>query len=211
MIFMADNSRNLVASLRRDGYLKTPEIIEAFLKIDRVDFVPENLKSDAYLNIPLSIGEGQTISQPLTVAFMLELLQPKFGDRIFDVGAGSSWTSALMAYIVGKKGRVFAIEMVPELCDFGRENVEKYGFIKNGIVDYICGDGSLGLEKEAPFDKILVSAAAEKIPIAWRKQLKIGGTIVAPVKNSIIRIIKRGKNKFEEKEFYGFSFVPLIA
>lgn len=92
--------KNLVEHLRNGGYLKTPKIIDAFLNIDRIDFVPENLKEDAYLNIPLPIGKGQTISQPLTVAFMLELLGPKYGDKILDVGAGSGWTSALLAYIV---------------------------------------------------------------------------------------------------------------
>src|SRR3989344_7686174 len=92
---------NLIDSLIKDGYLKTPEIIEAFKAIDRANFVSNELKGDAYLNVPLSIGFGQTISQPLTVAFMLELLQPKKGEKILDVGAGSGWTIALLAFIVG--------------------------------------------------------------------------------------------------------------
>ena len=110
---------NLIDSLIKDGYLKTPEIIEAFKAIDRANFVSNELKGDAYLNVPLSIGFGQTISQPLTVAFMLELLQPKKGEKILDVGAGSGWTIALLAFIVGDPpaggGKIIGVERIPEL------------------------------------------------------------------------------------------------
>ncbi|MCD6283661.1 protein-L-isoaspartate O-methyltransferase, partial [bacterium] len=95
----------LIQQLISEGYLKTPEIIKAFREIDRKDFVPSYLKKEAYINAPLPIGFGQTISQPLTVAFMLELLQPKRGDKILDIGSGSGWTTALLAYIVGQKDR----------------------------------------------------------------------------------------------------------
>lgn len=208
---ISENLKNLVEILKREDYLKTPEIIEAFLSVDRADFVPRHLKEDAYLNIPLPIGEGQTISQPLTVAFMLELLSPKSGDKILDIGSGSGWTSALLARIIGKKGKVVAVERIPELCEIGGENVNKYGFIKNGIVRYECVNGISGFAEEAPFDKIIAAAAGEEIPEAWKNQLKIGGVIVAPVKNSIVKITKIGKDQFDEKEFVGFSFVPLVT
>lgn len=210
---MIDNNslKKIVENLKRDGYLKTQEIIEAFLKVDRKDFVPEYLKEDAYLNIPLSIGEGQTISQPLTVAFMLELLDVRAGEKVLDVGSGSGWTSALLANIVGKNGKVIAIERIPELCEMGKENIEKYGFIKSGVVEYVCADGTLGYKKEAPFDKIVAAAAGDTIPEAWKRQLKIGGRIVVPVKSSIMQLDKLGEDKFKEKEFVGFSFVPLVS
>ena len=208
--------QNLIDSLIKDGYLKTPEIIEAFKSIDRIDFTPEEYKSEAYVNAPLAIGFDQTISQPLTVAFMLELLEPKPGEKILDIGAGSGWVSALLAQIIGNPpaggGKVVAIERVPELKEMAEKNLIKYDFLKNSIVKIILGDGSKGYKKEAPYDKIIAAAAAEgDIPVAWRRQLKIGGRIVAPVENSIITIDKIGKNKYNQKEYFGFSFVPLIT
>ena len=212
---------NLVDNLIKDGWLKTPEIIEAFRKIKREDFVPEELKNLSKLNEALPIGSGQTISQPLTVAFMIELLQPKLGDKILDVGSGSGWATALLAYIVRQSshgshgrenretpgGRVIAIELVPELYRFGENNVQRYGF-KN--IDYILGDGSKGYAKESPYDKILVSAAAERVPEELKKQLKTGGRLVIPIKNSIWLFIKKGEDEFQEKEHPGFVFVPLV-
>lgn len=198
----------LINQLIQQGYLKTPLIIEAFNTIKREDFVPENLRSEAGVNAPLPIGWGQTISQPLTVAFMLELLQPEPGDKILDVGAGSGWQTAMLCHMVGDKGFVYAIERVPELMEFGKRNVDKYKF-KN--IKFICSDGSRGLKKEAPFDKIIAAAAAEKIPQAWKEQLKIGGRLVMPVKSSIWLLIKKGKKEFQEQEFPGFAFVPLIS
>lgn len=199
-------SENLIDS----NYLRTKRIIKAFLAVSRADFLPEDLKKDAGLDMPLPIGHGQTNSQPQTVAFMLELLQPRPGDKILDIGFGSGWTSALLAYCTGEQGRVFGIEIVSELCEFGKTNISKYNFIISGRVKLICADGTKGLPEEAPFDRILASASAGGIPKAWREQLKINGRMVLPVKDSIWLIVKKGKNKFEEQEFPGFAFVPLI-
>ncbi len=200
--------KHLIENLIAEGYLRTPEIISAFYEIDRRDFVPEYLKSEAQVNAPLPIGYGQTISQPLTVAFMLELLQPKKGNKILDVGSGSGWQSSLLAYIVGEKGMVFAVERIPELSKFGRKNASKYGF-KN--LEFIVGDGSQGYEKKAPYDRIIVAAsAADVIPKKLKDQLKEKGRLVIPVGNSIWLVTKKGKDKYEEKEFPGFAFVPLI-
>ena len=198
----------LINKLIAHGYLKTPEIISAFCKIDRTDFVPKELKSEAAANTPLPIGYGQTISQPLTVAFMLELLEPQKGNKILDVGSGSGWQSSLLACIVGANGKVFAIERIPELSEFGRENSQKYNFEN---LEFITSDGSKGYEKEALYDRIIVAASAfSKIPEELKKQLKIGGRLVIPVENSIWLIVKKAGNKYEEKEFPGFVFVPLI-
>ncbi len=210
------NSReNLTNSLIKDGYLKTPAIIEAFEAIDRADFVLDEHKSEAYINAPLSIGAEQTISQPLTVAFMLELLEPKSGEKILDVGAGSGWTCALLAQIVAgekeKKGMVVGIERISELKQMAERNLAKYNLIEKGIVKIVGSDGSKGYRKESPYDKILAGASASNdVPEAWRKQLKIGGRIVAPVENSVIVIDKTENNEYEQKEYFGFSFVPLV-
>jgi len=226
---MAETNEKLISELIRDGYLKTPRLVEAFNRIDRKNFIPKELISEAYGNYPLPIGYGQTISQPLTVAFMLELLEPKPGEKILDIGAGSGWTTALLAYIVSKSqtdadmaqggvesgrrksaGRVVAIERIHELKEMAEKNVAKYSFIEKCIAKVILGDGSMGYSEWAPYDKIIAAAAAEKIPDTWGKQLKVGGRIVAPVGNSILTLDKISENKFEIKEYFGFSFVPLV-
>jgi len=195
--------------LLENKLLKSKEIIEAFKKIKRRDFLPEKLKDLSELDEPLPIGYGQTISQPSVVAFMLELLQPHKSEKILDIGSGSGWTTALLAFIVGKKGRVIALERIPELKDFGNNNLKKYNFVKKGIVKFILADGSKGYKKEAPFDKILVSASAKKLPSAWKEQLKIGGRIVTPIGSSIW-LFKKSEKDFKSIQYPGFSFVPLI-
>src|SRR3989337_2277723 len=143
--------KTLVAKLIRDGYLKTPQIIEAFSVVDRKDFVPEKHKSESYGDYPLPIGWGQTISQPATVAFMLELLQPEAGDKVMDAGSGSGWKTGLLACIAGEKGSVCALERIPELYEFGQKNLQKYKFQN---ISFSCGDATKGLSEQAPFDKI---------------------------------------------------------
>ena len=201
----------LTDDLIKEGWLKTPDIIAAFRKIKRADFLPEEMRDLAELNEALSIGFNQTISQPLVVAFMLELLAPKEGEKILDVGSGSGWTSALLGEIVGERGKVIAIELVSELKEFGEKNAAKYGFVKEGRVEFICADGSKGYPKEAPFDKILASASAVKLPQAWREQLKIGGRIVLPINSSIWLFTKKSEGEFDQVEYPGFVFVPLIT
>jgi protein-L-isoaspartate(D-aspartate) O-methyltransferase len=202
---------NLIDSLIKDGWLKTPRIIDAFRKIKREDFMTDDIKHLAEVNQAISIGFEQTISQPLTVAFMLEKLQPQKGDKILDVGSGSGWTSALLAHCVGKNGKVIAMEIIPELKKFGEKNATKYDFIEKGILEFICADATRGYKKEAPYDKILVSASAKKLPKALKNQLKIKGRIVAPIKSSIWLFIKKSENNFEEHEYPGFVFVPLVS
>ena len=201
---------DLIDNLIKEGWLKTPQIIEAFRKIKRADFMLENMKDSAEVDEAMLIGQGQTISQPKVVAFMLELLEPKAGEKILDVGSGSGWTSALLSEIVGDKGRVVSLELIPELKEFGEKNAAKYGFVEKGTAQFICCDGSKGYEEESPFDKILASAAARRVPEAWKKQLKVGGRIVAPINSSIFLFVKKSENEMEEKEYPGFIFVPLI-
>ncbi len=197
----------LIDSLIKEGWLKTPEIISAFRKIKREDFLPEGVKDLAESNEALPIGFGQTNSQPLTVTFMLELLASKKGDKILDIGTGSGWTTAILAEIIGNQGGIIGLEIAPELKEFGEKNALKYNFSN---IKFVLTDGSKGYKEEAPYDRILVSAFVEKIPDEWKKQLKIGGRIVAPIKNSIWLIIKKSESDFQETEYPGFAFVPLI-
>ena len=207
---MSQNS--LTQELVKKAVLKTALIINAFKKTDRADFVLSDFKKEAYRDYPLPIGYNVTISQPTTVAFMLELLEPKKGDKILDIGSGSGWTTELLSQIVGKKGKVFGVEIIPELVEFGRKNLSKYNkknvFYKNAEI-ILAKKDILGFSKKAPFDKILVSAMAKKLPKELVNQLSISGILVIPIKNSIWRIDKISENKIKEKEFYGFNFVPL--
>ncbi len=181
---------------------------DAFVAIDRIDFVPEDYAEEAYEDYPLPIGHEQTISQPTTVAFMLELLDPKEGDRILDVGSGSGWTTALLSHIVGEKGEVVGVERISELVESGKENIKRYDF-KN--MKIIKAEKEVGSKSDAPFDKILVSAAAEELPKQLLEQLKVGGTIVIPVYDNLWQVKKTSETNTEIKKFDRFEFVPLIT
>ncbi len=200
----------LVNDLIHLGYLKTDNIIEAFSKIQRIEFIPDDLASYAEVDIPLPIGFGQTISQPLTVVTMLELLAVKTGDNVLDVGSGSGWTTALLAKMVGEKGKVTSLEVIKELCEFGKKNLEKYDFLRKGIVETYCQSAVEGFEKNAPYDCILVSASTDELPAALKRQLKIGGKMVLPIRNSLWFAEKKTEDEFYVEKFPGFSFVPFI-
>ncbi len=199
----------LTNKLMQDGYLRSMQIIEAFGKIDRIEFVPPEMELQADADIPLPIGYGQTISQPTTVAIMLELLDPQPNQKTLDVGSGSGWTTALLASIVGKKGKIIALEVIDELCRRGEKNVNKFGFVKNGIVEFKNSDGKKGYQEEAPYDRILVSATSESVPKKLQEQLKIGGKMVIPIGNQLVYLEKKTNDNFYKEEYPGFSFVPL--
>lgn len=211
------SQETLIKNLITEGYLKTPRIIDAFRAVDRADFVLNEYKSEAYGNYPLPIGYGQTISQPLTVAFMLELLHPQPGEKILDIGMGSGWQTALLAHIVQQqetnneeRGRVDAVEIIPELCRFGEENMRKYNFLKKGAVKLYCQNASTALP-EGPYDKIIAAAtASNKIPEEWREKLNQRGILVAPVGGSLLRYTKTKEGGWKEEEYPGFVFVPLV-
>ncbi len=197
----------LVEQLVERGTLRTEHIIEAFEAVDRADFVPESSQTQAYEDRPLHIGYQQTISQPTTVAFMLELLAPQKGDRILDIGSGSGWTTALLAHIVGNDGSVVGLERVDELVEYGRKNLERYSFSWATIER---AGAELGAPKDAPFDRILVSASARSFPHEVLAQVREGGVLVTPVRDAIWRVQKIEQQPVIEK-FEGFIFVPLIS
>lgn len=205
-----EGMNKLVKNLVHDGLLRTDNVIKAFSKIQRSDFIPSDLLAWGEADASLPIGFGQTISQPLTVAFMLELLQVKSGDNVLDVGSGSGWTSALLAHMVGEKGRISSLEIVRELFEFGKKNIDKYSFVRNGTVELYCQSASRGFEKNSPYDCILVSASAMEAPEALKKQLKIGGKMVIPIRSEIWFIKKEAESDFAVEKFPGFAFVPFV-
>jgi protein-L-isoaspartate(D-aspartate) O-methyltransferase len=188
--------------------LKDRMIKDAFVAIDRKNFVPKNYAEEAYEDYPLPLGDtGQTISQPTTVAFMLELLNPQEGEKILDVGSGSGFTTALLARIVGEKGRVIGVERIPELVKLGQKNLDKYN-LKNAEI--IKARKEIGFLKEAPFDKILVSATTEDLPKKLMEQLRVGGIMVVPIFDEIWQV-KKLESGEDIKKYKGFAFVPLIT
>lgn len=198
--------------------MNTADLANAFQHIARADFVPARWRGQAAIDAPLPIGWGQTISQPSTVAFMLELLQPQSGDRALDIGSGSGWVTVLLAYLVGETGHVVALEIIPELCERGRANVAKYNFLAKGIVEIYCQDAVHGFPDRAPYDKIIAAASLSQgygwqasVPKSWTDQLKVGGRMVVPIESSIWLLVKKSANEFAETEYPGFAFVPFVT
>ena len=186
--------------------------LKAFKEVNREDFVPENLKDRAYEDIPLPLLRGKTISQPTTIMLMTHALDLEVNDKVFEVGTGSGYQAAIIAKAVGSKGKVITTEVVPELISFAKQNLAK-AKIKN--VEIIEDDGSNGLQKEAPFDKIIITAACREFPKPLLEQLKPEGIIVGPVGDRNEQEMVRGtkdKNGRLELEFLGpFLFTPMYG
>lgn len=178
----------------------------SFQTTPRGEFLPDNERPYARFDEALSIGYGQTCSQPYTVRNMLEWLDVKSGHKVLDVGSGSGWTTALLSKLVGKNGLVVAVERVPELLSFGQANCERLS-VKN--VQFVYDPAVLGWPAEAPYDRILVSAAADEIPAELIEQLAPNGKMVIPVFDSIWEVSKQNKT-LVKTEHQGYIFVPLL-
>jgi protein-L-isoaspartate(D-aspartate) O-methyltransferase len=201
--------KQLVEHLRTQ--LFSESVLDAFSNVKRECFVPEALQESAYLDEALSIGHGQTISQPSTIAQMLQLLEIEPGMKVLETGSGSGYVLALLKEMGGKKGKVFGIELLPELVERSKKNLACNG--SKGI-SVMQGDGSLGWKEKKPFDRILVSAACPFIPKPLFEQLKEGGLAVAPVGDAgfqTLTTLQKVKGKPFKKEFLDsyFVFVPL--
>lgn len=201
-------NQQLIDHLIRSGVLRSPSLIDAFKQCDRILFVPEELHTEAYGDYPLQIGAGQTISQPYTVAIMLEMLHPRAGDKILDIGSGSGWTTALLATAIGENGFVEGIERVSYLVEYGRKNLKKM-HITNASIE--LAESSVLGKPGNRYDRILISASAPHMPLPLFDQLKPDGILVIPVGNSIWRITKDQTGKISTYELPGFVFVPLIV
>ena len=206
---MAINSLNsLIEHLESQGVLNSKNLKQALQKVDRKNFVPKNLKAVAYSDQAMPLTEGQTISQPTTVVFMLEKLKVESGQKVLDIGAGSGWVSCILGELAGETGEIFAYEINKEVGKIGEKNVKEFG-LKN--VHYFITDAAKDWQKNAPYDRIHSAAAFGKIPEDLKQALNIGGILVAPTADGYIRKITRvKKDEFKEEEFYGFVFVPFI-
>lgn len=185
------------------------KLLEAFRKIPREYFVHSSAINQTYEDVPLPVGYGQTISQPTTIMIMTQALELKPDDKVLEVGTGSGYQSALISKIV--KGPVFSVEIIPELVELAKSNL-KQANIKN--IKVVKSDGGIGFKKEAPFDKIIVTAACPKIPEKLLEQLKIGGIIIAPVGSLYFQKmlkIKKQKKGIKIKDLGNFIFVPLTG
>ncbi|MEK6868946.1 MAG: protein-L-isoaspartate(D-aspartate) O-methyltransferase, partial [Nanoarchaeota archaeon] len=163
--------------------------LKAFKDVDREDFVPESIKDRAYEDIPLPILRGKTISQPTTVMMMTRALELKEGEKVFEIGTGSGYQAAIIAKIVGAKGKVITTEVIPELVSFAKQNLAKAG-IKN--TEVYEDDGSKGMKDKSPFDKIIITAACKEFPKPLLEQLKPEGIIVGPVGDAYEQEMVRG-------------------
>ena len=188
--------------------IKSEPILDAMRNVPRHLFVPENLRSYAYDDSPLPIGLGQTISQPYIVAYMTELLEPVPGMKILEIGAGSGYQTAILAYLGCK---VYSIELVEDHAKKAQENLAALNFEN---IQIRCGNGYLGWPEEAPFDAILVTAAPDRIPDKLIAQLNEGGKMIIPVGEThsvqILKLIIKKDGMIIEKELLPVRFVPMV-
>lgn len=180
---------------------------KAFTGAPRVNFLPEDMQEWAEYDEALPIGYNQTNSQPFVVRRMLEWLDVEAGQKVLDVGSGSGWTTALLANLVGVRGSVIAVEIVPELVEMGKQNCARLS-IKN--VEFHKAGKVFGYSKGAPYDRILVSASAGYLPDELIEQLAPNGRIVIPVEHDILVIDKDKYGKLSRTVHEGYVFVPLV-
>jgi protein-L-isoaspartate(D-aspartate) O-methyltransferase len=190
--------------------VRDPDVLRAMGTVPREEFVADNVREYAYHDMPLSIGDGQTISQPYVVALMTELARLQPGDRVLDIGTGSGYAAAILAEIVA---RVFSIERLAALAELARERLAWLGYDN---IEVRTGDGTLGWPEEAPFDAIIAAAGGFEVPPALKQQLVEGGRLVMPVGSQVraqhlVRLVRRGGDNFDEEDFGGVWFVPLIG
>jgi len=197
----------LIAELKKKG-IKDKKVLEVMGKIPRHFFFDDAFLEHAYEDKAFPIGQGQTISQPYTVAFQTELLKVKNGSKILEVGTGSGYQASIL---VALGADVYTIEYNQHLFKQTALFLPKMGFRPN----FYCGDGSKGLPSEAPYDGIIVTAGAPNLPEALIHQLKLGGVLVIPVgdgkKQTMLEIVKTSNKTIRKKEHKHFSFVPLLG
>ncbi|MHA1974920.1 MAG: protein-L-isoaspartate(D-aspartate) O-methyltransferase [Candidatus Hodarchaeales archaeon] len=207
----------LIEYYRLSGYVKQDSSFKAFMKIPRELFVPANQKRLAYLDRPLALmNTGQTISAPHMTVMILDYLELQSGMKVLEIGAGSGYQAALIASVVCSndetEGHVYSLEIVPELVRFARENIKRAGLAD--CITIIEKDGTLGYEKEAPYDRVIITAAGPNVPPPLMEQVKLGGFLVIPLGRpglwqKMTRFRKTEDGKIKEEVLSSVAFVPL--
>jgi len=199
--------KDLVLVLQKRG-IKSEKVLKAFLSVERHNFVPEIMRFNAYKDVALPIGQGQTISQPYTVAYMTEALDPIPGQKILEIGTGSGFQAAILCEM---GARVFTIERQFDLYNQTLKLFDKLGY----KIAARCSDGTIGWSEFAPYDGIIVTAGGPTIPENLKRQLAIGGKMIIPVGDKSTQtmkiLTKISETQFEMKEAPYFAFVPLIG
>ena len=214
-----EKREDLIRRLINTGAIHSPEVIRAMSKVPRHEFVPEEQRDYAYIDTPLSIGSGQTISAPHMVGMMAEALELQKGHKVLEVGTGRGYHAAVVAEIINPnkelgRGHVYSLEIIPELAEISTRNLSKTNY--DQTVSVVCKDGSEGYEEQAPYDRIQVTAAAPDLPPPLIKQLSVNGIMVIPVGNilyfqTLVKVRKVSDSKIETESCGGVAFVPLIG
>ncbi|MFH0935767.1 MAG: protein-L-isoaspartate(D-aspartate) O-methyltransferase [Candidatus Omnitrophota bacterium] len=207
MNYEASRKAMVEEQLLRRG-IKNERLLRAFNKIERHRFVPQDLASNAYADFPLSIGEGQTISQPYIVALMTECLELTGHEKVLEIGTGSGYQTAILAELAKE---VCSIERLSGLAAKAENLLKGMGYANIKIK---VGDGASGWPQEAPFDRIIITACAPRVPLALQEELKEGGRIIAPLGESfsqVLTLIEKKEGRFESTDICGCVFVPLIS
>ncbi|MEZ5491136.1 MAG: protein-L-isoaspartate(D-aspartate) O-methyltransferase [Gammaproteobacteria bacterium] len=184
-------------------------VMQAITEVARDSFVPEDLRAEAYDNRPLPIGHQQTISQPFIVALMTDLLNPQPGQRVLEIGTGSGYQAAILARLVGE---VYSIERIAGLAEAAQQRLQNLGYSN---VHVRCDDGNQGWPEAAPFDGIIVTAAASEIPASLTEQLAPGGRLVIPIgqrwgRQLLMLVCKDATGRLHRREILDVAFVPLL-
>ncbi len=209
-----EERRRVISYLESLGYIRSENVKNALLRVPREEFIPKPYRDLAYVDRPLPIGYGQTISAIHMVAIMTEALDPRPGDKVLEIGTGSGYQAAVLAEIVcrGGEGHVYSIERIPELAEYARKNLDRTGY--SDCVTVITGDGTRGYPEKAPYDRIIVTAAAPDTPKPLIEQLRDGGRMVIPIGDRWIQrlyIIDKKNGKIITRHSIECLFVPLIG
>jgi protein-L-isoaspartate(D-aspartate) O-methyltransferase len=212
MIDLEYERNRLVDDLKMRGYVTSKAIEDDMRRVPREEFLPAELREEAYVDSPLPIGEGQTISAPHMVAIMAENLDLEPGQKILEVGTGSGYHAAVCSEVIAPDGHIYSIERITSLASFAEGNLKRAGYAK--LVTVILGDGSKGLPDHAPYDRIFVAAGAPEVPSPLTAQLAQGGKLLVPVGTrwyqDLVKVTRKGA-KLEKENLGGCVFVPLLG
>lgn len=210
-MYEAERSR-LVKGLKSHGVVTDERVLEAMERVPRHEFLPSELRDQAYVDSPLPIGMGQTISAPHMVGIMLQALDLRPGHNVLEIGAGSGYHAALMGEMVRPGGKVYTVERLESLGRKAAEAIERLSY--DDVVEVVIADGSMGLPEHAPYDRITVAAAAPEVPRPLEEQLADGGRMLVPVGGQgyqDLTLVTRQGDRLERTGLGGVVFVPLIG